>query len=310
MAAVVSYDNVKKGVVALLLASNTAYGAGTTGNAPDGSVRSLPSSEEFNGRILEVDAEVCTAIAMTMQHPFQTTFVQTTTALSGPSINLPARNGIILSIQTMTGKETTTFTSADIPFPSLGNIIVENHGLVTGQKVQLTTTGALPANLSLATNYWIIRVSSDTFRIAATQWNAQIGTPVTFGDGGSGTQTITSQYQEGTLANSKDTVTTAFYNASVYTQSESGACGFWFIEGDTLYVTSPKAKVVYTDFVKTSSPQAPEPYEFALIAGTVAKLLKDGGDAQQAQYYEGQYGQYMQSIVGGAMVLPAIAAYK
>jgi len=308
MATTVNYDNLKKGVVSILQSSTTAYGSSTTGNAPDGSNQQYASSEEINNRILQIDGEVCNVIINSMQSPFQSTFIQTSGALSAPKAALPARNGVILSVLTQDGG-TQTFASSDVSV--LGNsVLVVNHGLVTGQKVQLTTSGALPTGLSLATDYYIIRLTSSTFRFASTQWNAFSGTAVTMSAQGSGTNTITGQYIEGTQANSKDTVTQAYYLTSLFAQSQNGACNFWFIEGDEIYMTSPNCKVVYTDYTLTSSPQAPEPYAFAIIAGTVAKLVKDGSDSGMASYYNAQYQGYLQQIASGSMVLSAIEAYK
>lgn len=307
MATAVNFDTVKKGVVALLLASDTAYGTGTTGNAPDGSIRSLPSATEFSDRILEVDEEVCSLITQTVGHPYQSTFVTTSGALNGPSASLPARTGAVLQVLTLAGKVSLDWTSANVS----GSVIsIANHGLVTGQKVRVTSAGTLPAPLAAGVDYYIIRLTSGSFSFASTLWNANASTAITLTNTGSGTSTLTSQFIEGTQTNSKDTAVTAFYNASVYTTSESGACGFWYIEGDTIYTSSPQCKVVYADVTKGASPQAPSMYEFALIAGTVAKLLKDGGASDLSDYYAGQYQQYLAQIGAGATVLPAIEAYK
>lgn len=66
------------------------------------------------------------------------------------------------------------------------------HGLETGDgPVQLTTTGTLPAGLSLLTDYWIIKVSANTFRLATSLDDALDGTYVSFTDNGTGTHTYT-----------------------------------------------------------------------------------------------------------------------
>lgn len=309
MATTVSLDTIKKSVVSILQASQTAYGSGTTGNAPDGSNRQYSSATEITDRILEVDLEVCTRIALSMQSPFQTTFIQTSSAIPGPSGNLPARNGTIIRVVSQNGIATQTFANTDVNVAS-NNVLVSNHGLVTGQKVQLTTSGALPTGLSLATDYYIIRVTSSTFQFATSSFNALNGTAVVMSGQGTGTNTITTQYTEATEADTKDSVVEAFNLPSLFASSAGGAAGFWKIEGDTIYTSSPNCKVVYTDVTKTSSPQAPEPYEFAITAGTVGKILKDGSDDQLAGYYLNQYQNYLAEITAGATVLPAISIYK
>lgn len=65
------------------------------------------------------------------------------------------------------------------------------HGFTTGLKVQLTTSSALPSPLALATDYFVIVVTADTFRLASSLANALLGTPVTLTNSGTGNQTVT-----------------------------------------------------------------------------------------------------------------------
>lgn len=73
------------------------------------------------------------------------------------------------------------------------NLITEaSHGLETGDgPVQLTTSDTLPAGLALATDYWIVKVDANTFRLAASFADALAGTAVEFTDDGTGTHTYT-----------------------------------------------------------------------------------------------------------------------
>ena len=66
---------------------------------------------------------------------------------------------------------------------------------ITGQyaKVRFTTTGTLPAGLSLATDYWLIEVSEGVCKVAASLANAIAGTAAPISDAGSGTHTLTVQ---------------------------------------------------------------------------------------------------------------------
>lgn len=304
MATVLTYNTARSMVISILQASQTAYAT-----TVDGSNAQFSSSTEIDNAILTSDGEICTLIARTIGSPFQSTFVQTSSALPGPKSPLPARVGAILSVLTQDGN-TVTFTSGDVSIGSNTVTITSGGAPVTGQKVQLTTSGTLPTGLSLATDYYVIRVTSTSIRFATSAWNAFQGTAITMSGTGSGTNTITGQYIEGTQADSKDTVTQAFYLTSLFAQSANGACNFWFIEGDEIYTSSPNCKVVYTDYTLTSNPQAPQTYLHAVVAGAVAELLKDGGDAQMAAYYQNQYQSYLQSIASGAMVVPEIVAYK
>lgn len=78
-----------------------------------------------------------------------------------------------------TGNDLVTFEGGNFP--------------AQGQAVVLTTTGTLPAGLSLATTYYVIRLSSTTFAFATSQANANAATPVKINitDQGSGVHTMT-----------------------------------------------------------------------------------------------------------------------
>lgn len=64
------------------------------------------------------------------------------------------------------------------------------HGRVTGERVRLTTTTTLPAGLSLATTYYVIRIDADTFKLASSAANALAGTAVDITDTGTGVHTV------------------------------------------------------------------------------------------------------------------------
>ncbi len=65
------------------------------------------------------------------------------------------------------------------------------HGLVSGQKIQLATTGALPTGLSAATTYWITVIDANTFNLSTSLANAQAATFITTTDSQSGVHTAT-----------------------------------------------------------------------------------------------------------------------
>lgn len=66
------------------------------------------------------------------------------------------------------------------------------HGAETGLKVQVSNSGgALPTGLSASTDYYVIKVSSTTFKLATSLANAQAGTAINITADGSGTQTVT-----------------------------------------------------------------------------------------------------------------------
>lgn len=83
--------------------------------------------------------------------------------------------------------------------PSADTVTVTAHGFLTGTKVQLTTTGTLPAGLATSTNYYLIAVDANTLAFATSQANALAGTKINITDYGIGTATITGQAVAGTI---------------------------------------------------------------------------------------------------------------
>lgn len=106
-----------------------------------------------------------------------------------------ARN---LMFSMIPGVTTRTFT-ADAPTnvcTASGSLVTQaetdattNYGIAA---VQFTTTGTLPAGLSLNTTYFMIYVSDTTFKVGTTVANALAGTEVNITDAGSGVHTVTS----------------------------------------------------------------------------------------------------------------------
>ncbi len=82
---------------------------------------------------------------------------------------------------------TNTFTASS----SSGLLLTYANDWSNYQKVQFTTTGTLPTGLSLATDYWLVRQSATTAKVATTYANALAGTTVAFTDAGTGTHTLT-----------------------------------------------------------------------------------------------------------------------
>lgn len=65
------------------------------------------------------------------------------------------------------------------------------QSLFTGNQVLLTTSGALPGGLALATVYYWIRASDATGKLATTLANAQAGTAIDITTAGAGVHTLT-----------------------------------------------------------------------------------------------------------------------
>lgn len=89
-------------------------------------------------------------------------------------------------VATVTAPAAGTFTAA------VTDICTKTaHGYLTGLKVQCSTTTTLPAGLSLATDYFVIKLTADTFKLADSLAHAIAGTAIDITDTGTGTHTIT-----------------------------------------------------------------------------------------------------------------------
>jgi len=83
-----------------------------------------------------------------------------------------------------------TFVDGDVTVAT-DLVTITAHGLFTGLKLQLTTTGTLPGGLSTSTDYFIINLSANTISFASSLANAIAGTAVTISSAaGGGTHTI------------------------------------------------------------------------------------------------------------------------
>jgi hypothetical protein len=70
------------------------------------------------------------------------------------------------------------------------NLSCAGHGYVTGDSVSFTTTGALPLPLLANTEYYVIYVGVDTFKLATSYYLAGIGTELDITTAGSGTNSV------------------------------------------------------------------------------------------------------------------------
>lgn len=123
---------------------------------------------------------------------------QTTTATTAPAIlHLVDLIGFyrVTSVTTTTPQAlTNTFgqSNAMTAVDAAGDYVDHTaYNLLTGTRVQLTTSGTLPAGLATATNYFIIRVSDTRCKFATSYANAIAGTAINITDAGSGTHNIT-----------------------------------------------------------------------------------------------------------------------
>lgn len=99
----------------------------------------------------------------------------------------------VTSVTTTTSQAMTNTLSAFSTFTADAGTDVCTHSninLFPYTRVQLTTTTTLPAGLSLATDYYVIKVTDTTIKFATSYANAVAGTPIDITDAGTGTHTI------------------------------------------------------------------------------------------------------------------------
>jgi len=80
-----------------------------------------------------------------------------------------------------------TFTASS----SSGLLLTYTNDFNTFSKVRFTNSGgALPTGLAINTDYWLVRASATTARVATSLANAIAGTTIAFTDAGTGTHTM------------------------------------------------------------------------------------------------------------------------
>jgi hypothetical protein len=83
-----------------------------------------------------------------------------------------------------------TFTASS----SSGLLLTYTNDFNTFTKVRFTNSGgALPTGLSINTDYWLVRASATTARVATSFANALAGTTIAYTDAGTGTHTLICQ---------------------------------------------------------------------------------------------------------------------
>lgn len=107
------------------------------------------------------------------------------------TFNLPDGRGRAL-IGVGTGTLTESFAAAAVaPATDLITVASNADKWITGMIVQASTTGTLPTGLAAATNYYVIRISATTIKLASSLANALAGTAIDITAAGSGTHTLT-----------------------------------------------------------------------------------------------------------------------
>lgn len=171
---------------------------------------------------------------------------------------------------TTTG-DVVTVQSATVTADATTDIVTHTgYDVASFTRVRLTTTGTLPGGLSLATDYWTVRQSSVTSKLATSFANAVAGVTVDITSTGSGTHTLTAglpRYTDGAGVQLFVTTTTATGTAT------------------------PSMRVTYTDADGNASNLTPATLPVGKSAAGVGMLVASGTGA-------GKYGPFWPLAAG------------
>jgi hypothetical protein len=118
-----------------------------------------------------------------------------------------------------------------------------SHGFVTGLKVAATTDGTLPDPLT-ATDYYVIKVDDDTFKVATSLANAEAGTAVNLTDVGVDNTTFTPSTAAGNVAKLQESVDGSNWedvSSATVTIATTAGAKLWNYSGSSRYIS-----VLYT----------------------------------------------------------------
>lgn len=171
----------------------------------------------------------------------------------------------VTTVTTTTAQSTTntlgqsdTFTadaSTDIcTWSSTANI---PSNILTGTRVQLTTSGTLPGGLAAATNYYVIVVDGNTFKLATSYANAVAGTAINITDAGTGTQTVT-------------------WLLPRYTNGAGVQATFFNPSSTALGAATPNLSLGYTNSTQTSSRATPTVLPVGKTAASNSLIIYTG----------------------------------
>ena len=103
----------------------------------------------------------------------------------------------VTTTTTITSQAVTNTLSAFSTFTADASTDIITHtniNLMNLTRVQVSTTTTLPAGLSAATNYFVIKVTDLTCKLATSYANAVAGTQINITDAGTGTHTMNTLY--------------------------------------------------------------------------------------------------------------------
>jgi hypothetical protein len=152
-----------------------------------------------------------------------------------PSLSTTGLNVWIGSVSNLASTPTIGASSTAYTITSPAGVDIANDWVTTSadvpnfSRVRFTTSSALPSPLALATNYWTIRLTASTSRIATSYANAVAGIYIDLLTTGAGTQTMTA-YQTLNLD------TSAVVGVATPSSVNRNVRAWTFVDGATNYL--------------------------------------------------------------------------
>lgn len=176
----------------------------------------------------------------------------------------------ITSVTTTTSQSTTNTLAAFSTFTADASTDICTHtniNLMPYTRVQLTTTTTLPGGLSLATDYYVIKVTDTTIKLATSYANAVAGTAINITDAGTGTHTINTLLPR-------------------YTNGAGLQAFMWNTNATPMGAATPNLSIGYTNSAQSGSRATPTTLPIGKTAAANGLILHSGTGA-------GKYGPFM-----------------
>lgn len=169
----------------------------------------------------------------------------------------------LTSVTTATAQSTTNTLSAFSTFTADAGTDICTHSninLFPYTRVQVSTTTTLPAGLSAATNYYVIKVTDTTCQLATSYANAVAGTAINITDAGTGTHTINTLLPR-------------------YTSGAGVQALFWNTNATALGAATPNLSLGYTNAAQTGSRATPTTLPIGKTAASNTLIFYSGTGA-------------------------------
>lgn len=176
----------------------------------------------------------------------------------------------VTSVTTTTAQSTTNtlFAFSNFTADDTTDIITHtNINLMPYSKVQVSSTVTLPAGLSAATDYYVIKVTDTTCKLATSRANAVAGTAIDITSTGTGTHTINTLLPR-------------------YTDGAGVQAFFVNSNATALGAATPNLSIGYTNSSDTASRATPTVLPIGKTAASNGLILYSGTGA-------GKYGPFM-----------------